>query len=204
MTLEEWAEQNLVVTVPWDVPVWHWTHSPERVRALEAIVGDQGDLSQWESGATGQGLHVSVSAINRMKPGTEVVSLTLLSGTRALLVQPDLFGVGFPELMRTGQRHSGLLFGIPSFRGQVDRAAARPAHVHLSRLLDLLGLPCCIYAHGIHLSVMIQDSRCLRIDPGVNHALTVKTYVDAHPLERPILVPREVVAAWLTERAPQP
>lgn len=67
---------------------------------------------------------------------------------------------------------------------------ARPAPAAISGLLDRLGVPCCAYVLGMHLAFMVRDARCLRLVPE-EQAQSVADYVAAHPVERPMLMPRK-------------
>src|ERR1700733_602398 len=99
MTLDDWARSPLLVTLPRDFPVWHWTRTPAQADRARAAVMGGGELSGCGSGATGHGLYLSTSAVDLMDRGQEVVAATVLGGTPALMVHPELFGVGFSELL---------------------------------------------------------------------------------------------------------
>ncbi|MFO0762923.1 MAG: hypothetical protein U0359_41185 [Byssovorax sp.] len=204
MKLDEWAEKHLVVTLPRDFSVWHWTRSPETVRKLRALIDAGGDLSASSTsdmGAVGHGLYLTTSAIDLMERGEEVLAATVVQGTRALMVHPDLFGVGFPELFEIGLSRVGWSWELPSFARKINPAEARPAPQVLDGLLARLDLPCCVYIYGMHLAFMVRDARCLRLVPEMDQARTVADYVKANPKDRSMLVPHEVVTRWIARRA---
>lgn len=200
MTLDDWARAHLIVPLPRDFRVWHWTRSPEQAFTIRAAVAAGGDLSAFGAGATGHGLYLSTSAVDLIDRGQEVVAATIVQGTPALMVDPDLFGVGFSELLEHAQRVHGLSWKPPSFRRRVDPAKAQPAPEAIDGLLDRLGAPCCEYSLGLHLAFMVRDARCLRLAPEAEQARTVADYVAAHPEDRPMLVPSGTVSRWIAAR----
>jgi hypothetical protein len=129
-----------------------------------------------------------------------VVAATVVSGTQALMAHPELFGVGFSELLEVALRAQGWSWKIPSFRKKVDPETARPGPEVIDGLLARLELPCCAYAYGLHMAFMVREARCLRLVPEGEEAQTVADYAAAHPHDRPMLVPREVMTRWIAER----
>jgi hypothetical protein len=200
MTLDDWARSHLLVTLPRDFPVWHWTRTPVQAERVRAAVAAGDDLSACGSGATGHGLYLSTSAVDLMDRGQEVVAATVLGGTQALMVHPELFGVGFSELLEHTLHAQRWSWKIPSFKKKVDPASARPGPEAIEGLLDRLGLPCCAYVLGLHMAFMARHARCLRLVPEAEQPRTVADYVAAHPHDRPMLVPRETITRWIAAR----
>lgn len=200
MTPDDWARAHLTVPLPRDFPVWHWTRSPDQVARARATVSAGGALTACGAGAVGHGLYLSTSAIDLMDRGQEVLAATLVEGTRVLMADPDVFGVGFSELLEHALRTVSFPWKAPHRRSPVDPAAVRPAPDAIDGLLERLGLPCCAYVLGLHLAFMVRDASCLRLVPETEQARTVADYVAAHPQERPMLVPRETVSRWIATR----
>lgn len=198
MTLEAFAAAHLISEVPSDLSLWHWTRSGEAAQRARAAIAGAGSLQEWGEGAVGRGLYLSTSAIDLIDKGQEVVYVTLREGTRMLMVDGELFGVGVPELMELLLPRFGWTWPRTQPTVKIDRAA-RPQEL-IPRLMDQLDLPACVYVFGFHLAVMVRDARCLRSDPSIDPARTVADYVKAHPKERPTLVGMDVVKRWLSEQ----
>lgn len=198
MNIQDWADHHLIAEVPHDLPVWHWTHM--NVALLRERL-EQGDFSEFTEGAIGRGLYVSLSAIDTIDKGSQVVHAVVPAGTRVLMVDPDLFGVGVAEFFAMFVAQRGFSWKPKAGISRMDKANAQPAKVVIPRLMDMLGLSASVYIFGFHLALMIRKPDCLRIDPTIDAVRTVADYVAAHPKEQPTLVPREVVTRWLAEHA---
>jgi hypothetical protein len=201
MRIEQWASEHLIDEVPVDMPVWHWTGTQPAI-LMNRI--SHGDLSDFSEGVTGKGFYVSTSAIDLIDKGNDVLYAVVPAGTRVLVVDPDLFGVGVVELFDMLLEQHGFRWKSGAWRGQVDRESARPAKEVVPRLLDMLGLSACLYIFGFHLAFMARTSACLRRNPTVDAARTVADYVAAHPEARPTLASMEVVKRYLAKRGLKP
>lgn len=198
--IESWAKAHLISEVPRELPVWHWTQSTASACQIRDILRAEGELSGWTEGAVGRGLYVSLSAIDTMDKGREVVHARLRAGTRVLMVDAELFNFGVPEMMEILLDRMGWDWQPTPWRGKLDPDAAQPAKVVIPQLLDRLDLPACAYVFGFHMAFMVRNARCLIDVTSPDPAESVAEYVRSHPKERPTLVPGAVVQQWLASR----
>jgi hypothetical protein len=199
MSLNDWAQSHLLVTVPTDTRVWHWT-TTSHVHSVRDRIRGGGSLRDFTEQALGSGLYLSTSAIDTIDRGDEVVTAIVPAGTQVLAVDADLFGVGVAEFFEMFLERDGYAWKVTPHRGHIDRALARPPREVVPRLVDDLGVSGCVYIFGFHLSFMFRDASGLRDDPAVDVAQTVADYVATHPKESPTLAPRERVQTWLRAR----
>lgn len=200
MNIDTFAAAHLISTVPAELPFWHWTRSPASARQLGDILSRGGDLSHLTEGAIGGGLYLSLSAIDTMDKGSEVLYTRLRAGTPVLMVDAELFNFGVPEIMEMVLEKMGWDWKPTPWRDQLAKGAGDPMKQVIPHLMEQLHLPVAAYIFGFHLAFMVRDSRCLIFDPAIDPADTVAEYHRAHPTERPMLARGDVVQDWLASR----
>ncbi len=200
MNLKDWARQHLVVKVPRDLSLWHWTRSRASVHNLRGLIEAKSELAGAGNGATGQGLYMTTSAVDLIDRGDEVLFATLPAGIEVLMIDPELFGVGFPETLKEALARLKWKCKLPRFRGKVDPTAANPAPEVIDRLLPDLNVAGCAYVYGMHMAFMITQGSALRLGPAAEQERTVAEYVKANPKDRPMLVPYSKIEQWIASR----
>lgn len=197
MELDEETRRRLIVKVHRALPLWHWTRDRSTVATIRAKVAAGERFDDWADGAVGPGLYLSTSAIDLFDRGPEVFHAVLREGTDVFVVDPLVFGVGFPELMELALAKLEWADAWRAPERLPPRHTSANASATVGPLLTALGVPACVYVLGMHLAVMVRDGRCLD-DPGEARAVSsVAEYVREHPRERAMLVPQESVHAWV-------
>lgn len=201
MLLEDYARKNLVTTVPHDIRVWHWTARPGAVSIMGRRIMDAGDCSDLGQGALGPGLYLSTSAVDLMDRGPQVLTAVLRAGTPVLMIDPELFSVGSPELFEMELNHFEWPFSFPDWRSsKVSPSSADPASETAPRLMKELGTPAAAFVLGLHLAFVVPSGSCLQFDPAVDSTRLVADYVRQNPHDRPMLLPRNAVEQWLARQ----
>ncbi|MCP5050031.1 MAG: hypothetical protein GY940_22880, partial [bacterium] len=192
--------KELVIQVPCDIPVWHWT-SNDSMKRIQGIIENRGTFDQFNNGVVGHGLYVSSSAIDLMDRGNEVFYAKISSGSNVLVIEPGLFKVGVPELFRMMLKKNGWSdYRYQPVDKKTKEAICADVPGSIDRLLHDLDIPCCVYAFGLYLAFMIRDSSCLKYDAHIEQASTVLKYHREHPAEVPMLAPH-LLEQWLIKNA---
>lgn len=200
MDILTWAEQHLLSTTPHTLPVWHWTRAPGYTQEITSMLVPGGSFADWTEGALGRGLYVSLSAIDTIDKGPEVIYAEIPAGTRVLMVDADLFQTGVIEFMEMSLARMGWDWRPTPWRDVLRPNQALPARAVVPYLMDTLDLSAAVYIFGFQLAVMVRGAQALRYDPTVDPVETVAAYVRAHPQERPTLAPPDAARRWLAAR----
>lgn len=201
MEFDEATRERLIVKVPRALPLWHWTRDQATVAKIRAKLAAGERFDGWAQGAVGPGLYLSTSAIDLFDRGPEVFHAVLRAGTEVLIIDPLVFGVGFPELMEMAFAKLGWADAWRAPERIPPRHTSANAATTVGPLLATLDVSACVYVLGMHLAVMVRDGRCLE-DPGETRDVSsVAEYVREHPNERAMLVPKEAVHAWVRAKS---
>lgn len=192
---------SLTTTEP--LSLWHWSDR-ERIRTIAARLGSRAGFGDFSSGACGQGLYTSFSAVDLIDRGDEVIHLYLKPESRLLIVHPDVFGVGFSELFDFSLKRLGWTWKLPKpdlaglELGGLDRKALKDSSI-LAGLMDAGECDGCLYSYGMNLAVMLRTSHRAWTDPSEDVVSTIRAYSEKHPEDVPMLAP-DKLRHWLAAR----
>lgn len=162
-------------------------------------IGTEEGFNDFSTGACGRGLYTSCSAVDLIDRGDEVIHLHLMTESKLLMIDPEVFGVGFSELFEMALHRLSYHWVPPDSEQNRRLAKAFAAPELIDPLLDAGEFDGCLFSYGLNPAVMLRTSNRTWRDGEEDCVALVKTYAERHPGDIPMLAPGKL-RQWLAAR----
>ena len=187
------------LVTPDSLSLWHWTE-PAKKKVIMGRIGTTVGFADFSEGACGRGLYTSLSAIDLIDRGNEVVHLHLQAGSRLLMVYPEFSRVGFVELFEMGLKRLGWHWSPPEQGLSYPAPETYKTSTLINELLDAGTCDGCLFSFGMNLAVMLRTSNRTWMDPEEDLVMLIKDHILRHPEDIPMLAP-DKPAQWLRQNS---